>query len=124
MGVIGFSRMSGQYIALLRRGQRWGSNGFYCQILNGGKHNNAISWLKEKNMDSQKDATENLGSSRCPVAYWSDALEVVEAMQQEEPQICFIDGYTLTGKEAWDKCLRVVLQRLQAKAAIKRSFED
>lgn len=64
-------------------------------------------------MDSQKDATENLGSS---VAYWSDALEVVEAMQHEEPQIHFLDGNSLTGKEAWNRCLRVVLQRLQAKA--------
>tara|TARA_R110000868_G_scaffold398668_2_gene671998 strand:- start:1829 stop:2242 length:414 start_codon:yes stop_codon:yes gene_type:complete len=76
----------------------------------------AITQFEEKNMDSQRDATENLGSSRCSVAYWSDALEVVEAMQQEEPQIHFMDGHSLTGREAWNKCLRVVLQRLQAKA--------
>lgn len=55
-------------------------------------------------------------SSRCSVAYWSDVLEVVEAMQQEEPQIYFMDGHPLTGKEAWNKCLRVVLQRLREKA--------
>ena len=67
-------------------------------------------------MDSQKDATENLVSSRCSVAHWSDVLEVVEAMQQEEPQVYFMDGNSLTGMEAWNECLRVVLQRLQAKA--------
>lgn len=50
------------------------------------------------------------------VAYWSEVLEIVRAMQQEEPKIYFMDGNSLTGKEAWDKCLRVVLQRLQEKA--------
>jgi len=72
--------------------------------------------VREKEIEMEKDKTENSVASHCSVAYWSDALEVVEAMQQEEPQIHFLDGHSLTGKEAWNKCLRVVLQRLQAKA--------
>jgi hypothetical protein len=67
-------------------------------------------------MDNEKQQAEHLGSSDCSVAYWSDVLEIVEAMQREEPQIYFMDGNSLTGKEAWNKCLRVVLQRLRAKA--------
>jgi hypothetical protein len=67
-------------------------------------------------MDNEKQQIEDFGASDCSVAHWSDALEVVEAMQQEEPQIYFMDGNSLTGKEAWNKCLRVVLQRLRAKA--------
>lgn len=43
----------------------------------------------------------------------SKAIEIVKSIQQEKPQIHFMDGHPLSGKEAWDKCLEVVLQRLQ-----------
>ena len=46
---------------------------------------------------------------------WVDAAAVIEAMQREEPQIYFMDGNSLSGHEAWDKCLRMVLQRLESK---------
>ena len=53
------------------------------------------------------------------IAAWNkrsaaDAVSVVEAMQLEEPNVYFMDGNTLNGKEAWKKCLRAVLERLQS----------
>ena len=59
--------------------------------------------------DEQEDA----------IAAWNrrasaDAVSVVEVMQQEEPNVYFMDGNSLTGREAWNKCLRTVLERLQS----------
>jgi hypothetical protein len=43
-----------------------------------------------------------------------DAMSVVKAMQLEPPNVHFMDGNSLSGHEAWDVCLRTVLQRLQS----------
>ena len=43
----------------------------------------------------------------------TNAIAVIKAMQQEEPHIYFLDGSSMTGHEAWKKCLQVVLERLQ-----------
>jgi len=48
---------------------------------------------------------------------WLQAIKTIEEMQTETPRIYFLDGNSLTGEEAWKKCLRLVLERLNAKAS-------
>ena len=42
-----------------------------------------------------------------------DVVAVIKAMQQEEPNVYFMDGSSMTGAEAWNKCLQVLLKKLE-----------
>lgn len=70
--------------------------------------------MSEANETDIKD----FGSRHCSIAVWSEVFAVIEQMQEEPvgPNVHLLDGMSYTGAEAWKKCLRVVLQRLQAES--------
>ncbi len=43
-----------------------------------------------------------------------NAVDIVKAIVEEEPMVHFMDGDQMTAKEAWNTCLKYVIEKLEA----------